>query len=139
MNEVIVQLVADIKALEETMLKLKPEFEAYITDLSVDLETRWQVWLDAPISLKNTDGWISAGRLNALPEDYVSYDGPHYAERYQDVNMSYVVDTFSEWFEEYEANSLEFLEDREITQEEAIDALCEEILAKNLHSYSYDW
>jgi hypothetical protein len=157
MNEVIMQLVADMKAIEVAIQKLKPEFEVFIADKTVPLATRWQTWLDAPDSLKNTDGWISDGRLEAFKligygdhyNDAIAYeDGLVWAERYQTIDMVDII-----------GNLLESLLDKfDVTLPDDFDwgnldgyaSICpemyeffvayrEELLAKNLKSFKFDW
>lgn len=48
MKELIMMLVGDIKALEQKMQALEPEFKVFIADKSIPLDQRWQTWIDAP-------------------------------------------------------------------------------------------
>ena len=157
MNEVIVQLVTDIKALEEKMKTLKPEFEVFIKDQSVPLEQRWNTWLDAPDSLKNTGGWIRDGRLKAFEligyggrhEEAISYEGGLvWAERYQTIDMVRIIENLLEsLLDQFE---VDLPEDFDWDDLEAYATLCpeiheffiayrEELLEKNLKSFKYDW
>lgn len=68
MREVIVGIVCEIKALEQRLQAVKGDFELFIADKSIPLSERWQVWEDAPETLKNTGGWCSDGRLERKVE-----------------------------------------------------------------------
>lgn len=157
MKEVIMMLVGDIKALEEKMKGLRPEFEAFISDKSIPLEQRWQTWVDAPDSLKNTGGWIDDGRLEAFK--LLGYGGRHneaiahegglvWAERYERIDMVDILETILENL--VDKFNVEIPDDfdwddvdgyKEVSPEihDFLSAYREELLEKNLKSFRFDW
>lgn len=157
MKEVIIQLVSDIKELENKMITLKPEFEVFIADKTVPLEQRWQVWLDAPDSLKNTGGWISDGRLKAFEligyggrrGEAIAYeDGLIWAERYQTIDMvdsiEYILESLLGKFEvelpeDFVWDNLDGYVELCPELHEFLVAYREELLEKNLLSFKFDW
>ena len=158
MREVIVGLVSEIKALEVRLQAVKGDFEAFIADKSIPLSERWQVWEDAPESLKNTGGWIGDGRLDAFkllmddPRDAIGYDGTlMHAERYETVTLAgdytmeclveYLLDRFEITIEddEFEWGDLDAIGGLHPEIGEFLTAYREELLAKNLYSFIYDW
>lgn len=145
-----------MKQLEDEIKALKPEFEAYISDKSLPLTERWHTWIDAPDSLKRTSGWISDGRLEAFKligygdrhNDAIQYEGGLiWAERYQTINMVYIIDSLIEsLLDRYE---IEPPEDHDWNDMDAYETLCpelheffiayrEEPLEKNLLSFKFD-
>lgn len=151
------EIVAKIKTLEAQMEAAKPEFLAYITNKDIPLATRWQVWLDAPDSLKRTSGWISDGRLEAFKllgyggrhNEAIQYDGGMvWAERYQTINMVDIIENIIEtalykfevpYDESFDYENLDGYGEKCPEIQEFFDAYREELLAKNLLSYKYDW
>lgn len=110
-----------IKEIKAQLEALKIGFQKFIVDQSIPLDERWQAWVDAPADVKNHKGWIE--HFTNLPEDFIMYDGPYHAERYETVKMLNLV----ERIEEAEYMSID------------LNALKEEILSKNLASFTYDW
>lgn len=157
MNEVIMQLVSEMKAIEGAIQKLKPEFELFIADKSVPLAVRWQTWLDAPDSLKNTGGWISDGRLECFK--LIGYGGRHneaiqyeggliWAERYQTIDMVDIIENLLESLldkfditlsDDFDWDDLDGYKDLCPEMHEFFIAYREELLAKNLKSFKFDW
>ena len=159
MNTTIERLVQQIVALEQAMKAVKPEFEAYLVDKSIPLAQRWQLWLDAPDSLKNTGGWISDGRLEAFKllgygtgaysrNEAISYEGGLvWAERHQVINMVDILQGLLEGLadklevelpEGFDWDDLDGWRQHSEEAGEFLDAYREELLAKNLLSYHYD-
>lgn len=151
------EIVGKIKALEAEMEAAKPEFLAYITNKDVPLSVRWQVWLDAPDSLKHTNGYISEGRLEAFKllgygdrrnEAIQSEDGLVWADRYQTINMVDIIENILEslldkfevgYDEDFDYDNLDGYSEKCPEIQEFLNAYREELLEKNLLSYSYDW
>ena len=111
-------------------LSLKQELEQYITDKSVSLEDRWDLWISAPSTLKIVEPWIV--HFKSLPEHFIMYDGELHAERYQTIYTYEIIDKL----EEGDWNSVEQVS---IPYDIDIDAVKEEILSHNLGSFVYDW
>lgn len=158
MREVIVGIVGEIKALEARLQAVKGDFEAFLVDKAIPLNERWQVWEDAPESLKNTGGWVSDGRLDAFkllmkdPRDAIGYDGTlMHAERYETVTLAgdytmeclveYLLDRFEITIEddEFDWGDLDAIGGLHPEIGEFLTAYREELLAKNLYSFTYDW
>lgn len=157
MKTTIESLVSQIVALEHEMKQAKPEFEAYIKDKSIPLTQRWQLWLDAPDSLKNTGGWISAGRLEAFKllgyggrhNEAISYEGGMvWAERHQTIDMVDILEGMLECLadklevdlpDDFDWDDLDGWRQHSEEAGEFLDAYREELLQKNLLSYRYDW
>ena len=136
---------------------MKGDFEAFITDKSIPLNERWQVWEDAPESLKNTGGWVSDGRLDAFEligvnkRDAIGYEGTLiHAERYEtvtlagDYTMECLIETILDRYDITPPDDFDWGDwdaygqlDSEIG--EFFTAYREELLAKNLHSFKFDW
>ena len=144
---------------EKTLKDNTSLFKRYIADQSIPLNKRWDFWLLAPSSLKDNNGYISSGRLEAFrilgvdPRDAICNDGPFiYAERYQTFDMANLLERVIEaWTEsgnevddDYDWG--EFAPDDEVLLardfpllSEFIVAYKEEVLRKNLESFKYDW
>lgn len=108
---------SEIEKLDGQVKLMKSRFERLIAETSIPLETRWRLFCDSPDYLKNHKTWIVDIRLHG--EEIHWYDD-FYINRHQTVDMKDIV---------------EHLE--EIDQDLA--AFKEEILAKNLGSFVYDW
>jgi hypothetical protein len=118
-----------VENLNKQIEAIRDEFAQYIADQSVDLDTRWQVFMDAPANLRGCSSWIV--RFKGLPENFVGYAGPVWAERHQTVDVSYIMDVLSE-IEESDVDP-EDLDKIDIT------AFKKDVLSRNLYSFKYDW
>ncbi len=119
--ELVKKQQAEVKAAADL---LRVDFEAYITDRSVPLETRWTFWTNAPKELKKAEPWIqhfySNGRkLNWFDDGVLGYC----YSKLQTVYMQEVVEMAIED------------EDEEVD----LDDFKEQVLAKNLYSFVLDW
>jgi len=108
-----------IKELNNELEKFKKEFYYYITDTNIPLDERWKAFCEAPISIKNTKGWIED--FNSINIDW--FHDYHY-DRYTTIVLSNVIDSMLE---------------AEEPNLELIKVFQEEILTKNLHSFVMDW
>jgi hypothetical protein len=115
-----------VEDLNKQIEAIKGEFATYIADKSIPLDERWEVFMNAPANLRETSPWIQ--RFKGLPEDFIGYDGPVYAERHQTVDMEFILDILGE-IEEYDVDP----DDIDII------AFKEDVLSKNLYSFTYDW
>ena len=116
-------ILQNVRVIKDVLAETKVYFEEYIKDTSIPLEERWEVWVEAPMALKGTDTCCT-NTFKGLPEDYIGYGFPFSVERYQT------------------SSTLELLECVECNGNNlAIDivALKEDILARNLGSFTYDW
>jgi hypothetical protein len=115
-----------VEALNKQIADIKEEFVAYIKDKNIPLEVRWEVFMKVPANLRGTSPWFE--RFEGLPEEFIGYDGPVYAERHQTVDMEFILDILGE------------IEDCDVDPA-GIDivAFKEDVLSKNLYSFTYDW
>lgn len=161
MYEAIKQQLKAVQAANVLLEQMKPEFKAMITDKTIPLDERWDMWLAAPNSVKVTHEWISAGRLECFrllgyePRDAIAYEGGLvWAERHQTFVMPELLDSIIESYCEGDA-IVEELEELGLTIDWDQDyddiiaksprlsafvvAYKEEALAANLHAFEYDW
>lgn len=127
---------AAIQALNVQTLALQADFIAFIQDQAVPLEERWETWVQAPESLKNTA--CTTTPLSTLPEDYIMYEGVVHIDRYETTTMETVVQHTLDL--QVEGREREWYPEKaEIADTVDICAVKEEILQKNLYSITYDW
>lgn len=105
---------------EASVQATKKVFETFITSKELSLEDRWDLFCGAPNYLKNREPRIA--RFAALGSNFCYYE-EYGTERYQVV---------------YTTGIVEFMEDNEYPSVQIQD-LKEEILAKNLGSFTFDW
>lgn len=113
--------------------KLRQLFESYIADASVSLEERWEAFKQAPNDLKLKDS--GTDMFDALPDDFVMYDGPIHADRYSVISTKYIVERIIDEQQHPDVPDRH----KEDYMSVNVDALKEEILLKNLGSFEYDW
>lgn len=103
----------------------KPKFAQYISDVSIPLSTRWELFVIANEGLKDTR--LCVVYFKNLPEDFIMYDGQIHAERREYIDSITIIEQTEEA--------------KEYSRYENIDvnALKEEILAMNLAGFTYDW
>lgn len=154
--------IADLFLAEKTLKDNTSLFERYITDQSIPLSKRWDFWLLAPCCVKGNSGWCSDGRLEAFrildiePRDAICYDGKYVnVERYETVHMESALESIKETFFDYDGGrdfdkipegfdwdsfnfELDSWEEFPVLSEFII-AFKEEVLAKNIESFKYDW
>lgn len=152
----VVDIVKEIQALKVRLTEIKPAYQAYLVDQSVDLDTRWNVWLMTPDELKGSYGWISDGRLKAFEvigvEDPTEYEGMFYWDRYQTQDyadyLTHALETITDSEEgEYGVESpwrrnedcIEDWIERNPTVKEFVRQFKEEVLASGLIGFKYDW
>lgn len=114
-------ILQNVRVIKDVLAETKVYFEEYIKDTSIPLEERWEVWVEAPMALKDTD--TCASTFKGLPENYIGRD------------FTFII----EWYQT--RSTLDLLECAECDENNlAIDivALKEDILARNLGSFTYD-
>jgi len=122
MNEL--QLLQNgLAALATGVENVKKDFEAYISDKSVPLNTRWTLFVEAPAFMRNTSEYI---------EHFTTFNDH---EVYEDwINRGQVVSLLM---------TVEIMEESENFDDnegvKKISAFKEEILAKNLGAVTFDW
>ena len=151
----VIEIISRYKEVNAELLAAKDDFVKYITDQQIPLDVRWEMWLNSPVSIKNTNGWCGDGRLEAFrilgvnPDYAIAYEGSLYqAERCQTINMVEVLDCVIEnyLYNHWPCGVSEDDADWELDVipkvpelVEFIKAYKEEVLKFNLHSYTYDW
>lgn len=118
---------------KQDIAKLRPLFKSYIADKSIPLEERWSAFVAAPDDLKRKD--FGTDMFDALPDEFIMHDGPIHADRYQTITSKFIVFRIQEVQnkpEDYYRNVETFLSVN-------LDELKEEILLKNLGSFTFDW
>ncbi len=113
---------------------MKDMFQDYIKDQSEPLEERWTAFVEAPESLKNCDS--CGGHFNSLPDDFIMYEGPIHAERYQTIYVQDIVERIQE-FKKYQGTY--HTRHRGLFDKVDLDAFKEECLKDNWGSFVYDW
>lgn len=139
--DAIHELVFAANKMFQDLQQRKPEFEAYISNKTIPLELRWNLWEEAPECLKNTSGDIDSLRFESFrlfgvnPDDAIGYEGEIYhAERYRTVYVEYILDALYE----HEASAPDCVLAGSVDSS-AIVAFKEEVLSKNIYSAVYDW
>lgn len=113
--------------------KLRQLFESYIADTEVPLEERWKAFVDAPDDLKLKDS--GTDMFDALPDDFVMYDGPVHADRHEVISTKRIVERIIDEQQHPDVPD----QHKEEFMSVDVDALKEEILLKNMGSFEYDW
>ena len=128
--ELVKKQQADVKAAADL---LRVDFETYISDQSVPLDTRWAFWTNAPVELKNDKPWVQHFNFNGKKISW--FDSPTYSDKYVLIRMGEVVEAF----EDLDPDDGAFGLDDEENKAEAIVALKEDILKTNVYSFTNDW
>lgn len=124
-------ILAKIKKLEERIKDLKEEFKFEIANVNTPLKKRWKLFVDAPDPLRDHQSWIQHFDLENRVGDISWYDD-FYKERYALVRMVDIIDMCEEYLADGTPKG-------GFNTQEKIDAFKEEILKKNLGSFTYDW
>jgi hypothetical protein len=119
-------------AYEQSAKEIKAEFTQYITDKSVPVLTRWQVFSDAPIELRTHQP--TTPHFNS---QYLRNVERHFSENGKYVIIDLIYEFNYHWVD---LEAQELLPDRYFDwEEENLEEALEEILAMNLGSYKIDW
>ena len=93
-------LLADLNKLNEVQLqinaegkKLKSELEEYIKDQSAPVLDRYAVWANAPLTAKNSDGWVEHFEYGG--QEICWYDD-YNAERGVEIILSELIERLEE-------------------------------------------
>lgn len=124
-----------IRQMELNVASVKLHFEKAITDESIPLEVRWELFVNAPSYLKNTKFYMCSEWDEYFGEDYVMYDGPYHVERYSFVVAADVIENAEEnkaYYEDFPkiGNEWDYFD---------INEAKEKILVANLYGAKYDW
>ena len=115
------------RSITESAKKL---FVEVIENKDIPLETRWNLWVNAPSEMKERQGWIV--HFKNLPNNLIGVDGPIWAERRETIYCADIVDRLLAE-NEYHSDA-----DDQISRIN-INSLKEEILESNLECFDYDW
>jgi len=126
------ELLNKIEAYKKKENPLKAEYIAFIKDKTFPLADRWEVYKAAPEEFQDHQSWIvhfEAEKL--LPSGRISWYDDFYVEKYSEVCVSDLIDE----------QMAEKVEDDEgvVWTPEILDAFREEVLQKNLGSFTFDW
>lgn len=130
LTDLVKKQQAEVKAAADL---LRADFETYITDQSVPLDTRWAFWTNAPVELKKEEPWVQHYHFNGKQIGW--FDSPVYSDKYVEIKLEDVIEAFHELDEDDTYYDL----DGEENKAEAIVALKESILATNVYSFTNDW
>ena len=140
----------NMQRLQAKLESIKPNFAVYIQNKDIPLEERWAVFALAPAELKTHEDYGPTFR--SIHSDFIMYDGPVHMDRGQTMTTLDLTDPDDYepvyyLIEDIESSLKDIEEDmycgRKWAQDmlEAVDlnALKEEIMAKNIKSFNYDW
>ncbi len=125
--------------LQNKIQTLKEEYLKYITNKDISLEERWSTFINAPQELKEHDTY--GPKFKNLPNDFVMYEGPIHADRYNTINIKDMFEEIESVFSEIKEGTYEPIYEWHIESYNQLNlnALKEEILLKNIGSFNYDW
>jgi hypothetical protein len=106
--------------------ELKEQLIAFITNKDIDLDVRFAVWQQAPVTMKEHKTFTE--EFAGLPEDYIMYVSYVSVDRYQTVTIKRILDIATG---KYGKGG--------VLSPEDIILFKEDVLAKNINSFVYDW
>jgi hypothetical protein len=123
---------------EVEMVQLKLDMEAFIKDKDIPLAERWDVWVKAPDSLKNTNDYyydMQLGDIDLIDQSHNDLD------RRQVINVVDFLDNAIDIiYNDLADQTLEGgMPSRENFKPAGLDELKEHILSSNMGSFIYDW
>lgn len=140
-------ILDEIIAFKQAPNSLKDRSIAYITDMTVPLSVRWAVFKEMPDDWKNEEEWIQhfdAEKL--LSRGEISWYDDFYVEKYETVDMVEFVEErlMEKLFDDSDVDYPDDVYGEGIDNlppelQTIIDTWREEILAKNLGSFKFDW
>ena len=124
------ELLEEFDKLKRTPEPLKDSYLEFIKNKQFSLKKRWEVFCEAPKSFKEHDGWMHHFDIEKKVGEMSWFDGPFYYDRRMDIKTESIIERL-----------YDHLDDEEPTRwtEELIQELQEEILEKNLGSFTLDW
>lgn len=132
------KVLENMQTLHAKLEEIKPNFATYIQNKAIPLEERWAVFSLAPSNLKEYEEY--GPDFDTLHPDFIMYDGPVHMERGQTMSTLDLIESIKESLKDLEENSYcgrEWAE--KLLKVVDVNALKEEIMEKNLHSFNYDW
>lgn len=133
-------LIKTIVSVNDQITNMKPVFAKFIADQEVPLKLRWLTFVKANDALKCHELYCTS--FDALPDDFLIYEGPYHVERNQTYTTADLIQTIEDNIaDNNDPENAEFVDAKEKALYESIDvdALKEEILASNTGSFTYDW
>lgn len=119
------------KRLGEVEMFVNDVLFKYIDDQNNPLELRWELFTKIPSTYLVQDRWVPD--FNFGLGELLNYDdGPFYPERKQ---VFYMVDLI----QDLPLNMANFQAPKGMTIDEFVVALKEEVIAKRLYSFTFDW
>lgn len=133
-EEKAMSIATIVDMLNEQVALTKEAIQEYLTNKAIPLEDRWELFKKAKL-FQNHDSWsVTFKSLEPIGgNDIFGPDGPIYADRHQEI---YTIDMVSNFEHDMAKPYQEF--HHKLTRE-LIDNFKEEILAKNLGSFTFDW
>lgn len=119
-----------IEEITSQIQAIKTEFEQYISDTSIPLDERWEVFTYAPSELRGHSPWVE--RFDGIPKDFVGHDGYVWAERYQTIYVTEILERYDDiihYPDDFDLKAGDF----------DIIAFKEGVLKRNIGSFDYDW
>jgi hypothetical protein len=113
--------------------RLKVLFAEYLEDSTIDFEVRWETFCKAPASLKETNSYVPYELTNALPDDYIMYDGWVHMDRYQTKDTDDLIERIEEnndSEQEYRGKPIPKVD---------VQLIKKIIMENRLGSFTYDW
>jgi hypothetical protein len=132
------QMQEESRKLKERANQLRVDFKKIMSDKSIPLDDRWDMFIKAPSDLKGHQSYVWDSKI--LGRDFNWYTD-YSCERHQEVDLIEFVENLEEDFNaiaEGEDAAYMFTEKFEDTPE-VVEALKEEILADNIASFTFDW
>lgn len=128
MTHNVEELRSGIELLTKGAEVLKEKFAAYVADKTVPLEDRWSLFETAPDALKEHSSWYADFKIN---NEEISWYDDYYLDRHQTMDtLDLVSQTEEMTLSDYTTPKY---------SENVINDLKEQVLAKNLGSFVYDW
>lgn len=127
-----------MQRLHAKLESIKPNFAVYIQNKDISLEERWAVFALAPSELKTHE--LYGPTFRSIHSDFIMYDGPVHMDRGQTMTTLDLIDSIETSLKDIEEDMYcgrKWAQD--MLEVVDINALKEEIMAKNLHSFDYDW
>lgn len=127
-----------MQRLHAKLESIKPNFAVYIQNKDIPLEERWAVFALAPSELKTHE--LYGPTFRSIHSDFIMYDGPVHMDRGQTMTTLDLIDSIETSLKDIEEDMYcgrKWAQD--MLEVVDINALKEEIMAKNLHSFDYDW
>lgn len=127
-------LVAQQASMDQAYKNVKRQFAAYIRDSSIPLSERWWFFCNANDALKEWDSFIPR---TPLMRQYIDDHRPEWRSGSylwsEIINENYLSDPSDP------EQTTFFYEGMELSRIQELSALMEEILARNVRGYTYDW